>query len=1519
MKDASLGDIETAGICEVSNPALTSGDLDNQRSMYDFAFCGQEDVTWKSFACDGGEVEVCDVTRPQDETIPLPEEQLGITSHDRSSTDLSYCGQLCQDHSDHPYCSREDGVAFITAFSQATNASEETVNEMSDVLYKSLNCTGGEIQISDGIELADETVPLPAEQSAIGSELFNNHIDPSILVIDQNVQNDDHFDHPYFHVESYPTTPRGKPDTTQEPSIRYDAGEEVKQISSEVPSGLTVRQQDAAFSPFVNARREAEESDSSILSLKSSPLPDDQVECHLLPDDCVKTSITLDHIQDEDKQTISTKNNEVIGDTDPSANIASSQNNTLVLDDESLNFHLLETPNEDSTHQENTLPSVHQIASPDCNHLTASAKTSSPAHLENASQEHLSSEHNEYDEAKDSGLCSFKNEPVVSDTREKPHTENLPDVLRVLSECPTVESALKSGLLSPIVRRASLFILGASKEPAADQVLVDESAFECEKTLLAPINPTALCVEHLQSPMPRPLFNSTALGCKAQPYKVTEPVEAVEVTTKAVPEPDVEKPLLDNPLIPNGPLQLQLRQMAEFLFLASGKMGPTAVSAPIPPSAAAVGPSAKVSSVESHSVCVGNTPRKWVDHSINTSGQFEKKRDISVLDSCTLTDPLLWNIPPGSLERLPRQELEQRLRSSMIMVEALVQQLATARTQGCSVGPAPSDLREKLVQTDHTEFTQTTLHRNLYLEALSRIGELELDEGSLQNLIQCMQDMRSTMTSLSFDTDAALSNMEQIGVVVRKDHQSLVSHYGQMRSLFEKSKEMHTRMMQKVKDALEKSDDMRVQMEEAFTAKEAAFRATEQLRTHCSTEISELERIVGSQQELSAALDQTYPELVALNQASAEILNSASDLLSTTTNDQSSLMKELCTVRGLLQKATPMLLRLNEKAAAALRERDEHITARVQVMEEKEQVEQELNHTSLNLQATREQLCDFKLEVTILTTEMGVLRQKLAERDEEKAQLERQVTELSATTSSTLASYTFLEKALSSETTKLQESWKDIQEAKDRANELEVSLRQSEQRVCELNEALTLREEQFLQLQALSKSQTTENQQLQDVCTRLTGVQEMNEFLQMENELAREQMAESESMLKANLKGLRERNIQCEDLKGELSQLQFENRSLQDELESTRSRTSTIQLELEEKLAQAGTEITLLHHTLRGVTNGLQEALDQKSESVNDKDSQAVPSMDRRHPSSSFVDSVMVALTAEKEEESSSDASPEPIDKPDPQGETLFSERSAFTRIAAITPKKNLRAEEFESDEDDQSNVSKLFADLDGTVTELISTLKLVRQRKDAELEELHNIICGLQVEQQTANNSHQAEVLELKRQISRLNSLAERGSEALQQKAQDDKTLTKLMSDIQETQESLHKHKTDSNELRREVAELRRSLQQSKAESQILRVELKRADGQSASAENLMEEKIQLLKEVERLKLSLEEVEKARVKLLERAKRHQIIHQSNQQKSENELQLLNNMINKVRETLLSLPNVLKDSEALQQLVEYIG
>uniref|UniRef100_A0A671WN76 Uncharacterized LOC115592271 n=1 Tax=Sparus aurata TaxID=8175 RepID=A0A671WN76_SPAAU len=1221
-----------------------------------------QDVTLKFFVCDGAEVEVSDITRLQDETIPLPKAQLGEHLEDNgvNSTNLLDCSQIRQvEHADHPYCSSQNGVC--------VNASP--ANGLSDVTFKSLNCTGGEIQISDGTRLADETVPLPADQTVACSESTNGGIDSSILAVYQDVQNgEDHLDHPYCNVEIYQSTPSGNFNITQEQlPFNLDAVEEVKQISLVVPDGPTDTQRGLTVNSLLSARGEGEDSDGARLSLKTYNLPDDQAVINqTLNDNGVNTSFTQDQIQHDYEQTNShTENSKIVVDSDPPAVTTSSLTNASLksLGDKSVHSQMQEPSEYDLIHPEDSaLPSVsHKARSSECSHLAASATAPVPVavHQEPVSDVHLSRGPHESSEAKDSALGSYGNEPVLCDSADiAPHPESLPEVLKVLSRCPSVASALQFGLLSPVVRRASLYLLGSNKDPAADPFLADDSALEDEKSFLAPVkvNPAGLWADHLESPMPRPLFNSTALGRKAQPGPVTE--ADVDVNPFAVPQPEVEKPVLDVPSVPDGPLQQQLRQMAEFLLLVTGKMDPAAVSAPIPPSSAVPVPSAKATPTESHSVCVGTSPMKLVDHSVNTSGQFERRRVFSVVDSCTLTDPLLWNVPPGSLESLPRQELEQRLRSSMIMVEALVQQLTAARTHGCPAGPAPSDLREKLVQTDHTELSQVTSQLNLP-----------------QTLItdECLS--LSQQMSLSCDTDTALSNMKQIGEDVKVDHQSLVSH---------------------------------------------AFSAMEQLRTHCATEISQLERIVGSQEELFAALNQTYPELVIEDRLKTKHLFSIHSTNDNIFGVHVVIFSQLCTVRGLLQKTVPILLKLNQKAAAALTERDEHITARDQAIEEREQ-------TNLDLQTAREQIGDLNLQVTILTSEMGVLRQKLTERDEERGQLERKATELSATVSSTLASYTFLEQALAAETTKLQQSRKDIQQAKDRANE-------------------KLGPTQMAFTDQMILSQLCPPILPHNPAVIATAPDLVKSFLQMENELAREQMSESERMLSSNLQGLRERNIQCEDLKGELNKLQLENRSLKEELETTKFKASATELELGDKLAQTGTEITLLHHTLRGLTNELHTALND-------------------------------------------------------------------------------------------------------------------------------------QVEQQAANNRHQSEVLELKNQLSRLNSLAERGNQALQQKAQ---------------------------ELRKEVIELRRSLQQSMAESQFLREELRKAAGQSAPPAHFMEEKIRLLKEVSVFTMLL-------------CLTQQIIHQNNQQKSENELQMLNHMINKVRETLLSLPDVVKNSEQLQQLVEYIG
>lgn len=648
MKDASLVDINTSCPSESSNISLTTRDLGVKSVTQDimafqYTCLGKKDVTWKSFVCDGGEVEVSDVTRLQDETLPLPKTQLGehLQDHSANATSLSDFGQLCQaEHEDHPYCGREDGVSVIATVSETSSGFEEPANGLSDLTFKSFNCTGGEIQISEGTTLAIETVPLPVDQMAACSETYNYNVDPSILISEQDVQNiDNHLDHPYCNTESYPSTPNGNLTTTQEPSLSsLGSVDEAEHLNMLLPDSHTNKQESVAVVSFINPGGEDEGSDGTRLPQTDSPLSDDQaVICQAL-DGNSSPSFTQMQIQENYQQPNShLENKDLSGADHPAICISSLTNSSEKKEVDGSNFSQIQATSKNVS----ALPSeLHRTESSDCSHLV----TSTPLEVdqEHFSQEHLGSGPHVSREVRDSALGSSGNGPVLCDSAGKPNTENLPDVFKVLSECPAVASALQCGLLSPVIRRASLFVSEAKKAPAVDQFLTDDSALEVEKSFLAPVNvnPTGIWAEHLESPMPRPLFNSTALGSKFQAGSVTEPAEDVKPCAARLPE--VEKPVLDIPLIQDGPLQQQLRQMAEFLFLASGKIGPAAVSAPLPPPAVVTVPSAKAPPVKSNSVCVGTTPMKWIDHSANTSGQFERKRDFSVVDSCTLTDPLLW-------------------------------------------------------------------------------------------------------------------------------------------------------------------------------------------------------------------------------------------------------------------------------------------------------------------------------------------------------------------------------------------------------------------------------------------------------------------------------------------------------------------------------------------------------------------------------------------------------------------------------------------------------------------------------------------------------------------------------------------------------------------------------------------------------------------------------------------------------------------------------------------------------------
>ncbi|KAG9275751.1 sperm-associated antigen 5 isoform X2 [Astyanax mexicanus] len=1006
------------------------------------------------------------------------------------------------------------------------------------------------------------------------------------------------------------------------------------------------------------------------------------------------------------------------------------------------------------------------------------------------------------------------------------------------------------------------------------------------------------------SPLPPPQFNSTAFPLTPTPIPKPNRRDArVQDGLKGAGVRQKEKvAALDFSSVGKGPLQQQLQQMAELLILASGKIiAPATPVLPAQRHAVAVG----TTPVGRHSAAAWTTPVQRAERSVNTSALVEVVKQTEVSDASTSTDPLLWSVSSSSLQALSRAELEQKMFSTLIMVEVLSQQLSSTQTPTSGTGPAPSQLRDRHAQTELTQLSQTGPYRELYVSALDRISALEEDQNTLQSLHLAIQQMRSTMTSVKTDTEEALISLRQVEGIVTEDQEVLYKQVGEMKALYARCMGTVRKMAEKCRACLQERDSMRRSMEEALQERQTVLRVLDQLRVHHSEQVSDLQRSLGSQQELTAALTHTYPQLVELKRAYVESLSAASVLLREKLQDHDQISAELCKAQLLLRKSGPVVQRLQQRAAAAVEQSRLYRAERDRATEDRAQMEAELQQVHSSLLEADQQISDLNTQITIMNSEMAVLREQLGEVEEERVQLQRKSTELSATVSSTLASYAFLEQALASETSKLQRSLHDTQEATERADSLQAEVEASGRRLEELEEALAQRDALLTELHTETENQRLQLRRLTQIQTELCSTREMSEFLQAENELTREQLTESEGLLRSHLQGLRERNLECEDLRLALQQLRAEKNALQEELVSTQDNARSMLLEQGAQLAQATLDVSLLQHRLQCLISSTVPPTDKSSDPPVQDEQQLQLS---QKPQSSFVGSIMMALSAEPENNTPAVCT---VEEDEPV-EGIGSKSSAFTRLSTS-------AAQHDDDVIRSTTLVDLLGSLGDSMSELQSAIEQQNQDKDSQFNSLQSNIRDLQETLQKESHRNKVAEAELKQQVIHLKTQVEKDAQVLHQKTQDEKALRKLCSELEENMEAASKFRAENNELRREGAELRRMLQQSQVEVQALRAALTRSGDQSAASSKELDDRIRLLREVEKLKAKLSEVEESRSKLLERAKRHQMVHTMNQSKLERELHLLDDMIEAVRKALSSVPEVVRNCPELQKLVKFLG
>ncbi|NWI96281.1 SPAG5 protein, partial [Pitta sordida] len=206
------------------------------------------------------------------------------------------------------------------------------------------------------------------------------------------------------------------------------------------------------------------------------------------------------------------------------------------------------------------------------------------------------------------------------------------------------------------------------------------------------------------------------------------------------------------------------------------------------------------------------TPRDLWERSTNTSGGGP----LCAKDSAAETDSLLWHCPREQLKTLPRAELEGRLESTLIIIEALSLQLrGWQKSQQLLPGVGPAEQRDALTQTDITHPKgEEEVYHHLYLNLWKETEALRRQRGAEQDLQRELElAAEGTVTwsnqCLLFRglADAAFQSLQE-------EQAALAQEREQAKALVSRCRAVLESVPSKLRSCLEERDAMRQRADE---------------------------------------------------------------------------------------------------------------------------------------------------------------------------------------------------------------------------------------------------------------------------------------------------------------------------------------------------------------------------------------------------------------------------------------------------------------------------------------------------------------------------------------------------------------------------------------------------------------------------------------------------------------------------------------------------------------------------------
>uniref|UniRef100_A0A8C9MVJ5 Sperm associated antigen 5 n=1 Tax=Serinus canaria TaxID=9135 RepID=A0A8C9MVJ5_SERCA len=340
------------------------------------------------------------------------------------------------------------------------------------------------------------------------------------------------------------------------------------------------------------------------------------------------------------------------------------------------------------------------------------------------------------------------------------------------------------------------------------------------------------------------------------------------------------------------------------------------------------------------------TPQDVWERSTNTSrGSLPCAKD-----SAAETDSLLWHCPREQLKTLSRAELEGRLESTLIIIEALSLQLRDwQESQQSRPGMGPAKQRDALTQTDTT-----------HPEGSTWSSQSLLFQGLADAAFRSLQD-------------------EQGALVQEREQERTLGSQAVLESA-----------PSKVQSCLEERDAIRQRVDEALRAKDQGYLFLEAFCAHASAQISARDQSLASQQELSTLLAQAInlqASLSAEAQSFREFLDATFENLE---KERRALDEEREQMRALVSQSHALLERVPGKLQSCLEELAATRERAEEALQAKEEASCQLEETLVTLQDTEAQLEQLTVAHSRLSKDLNSVMINLASMEQERDALQQE-------------------------------------------------------------------------------------------------------------------------------------------------------------------------------------------------------------------------------------------------------------------------------------------------------------------------------------------------------------------------------------------------------------------------------------------------------------------------------------------------------------------------------------------------